>query len=70
MNPIHFDVEQYPPRVRFVMAAAWVLIAIKCVVVWWAVGRWHMPFHPMWIVAPTIAFAGLATWLWLTHREA
>ena len=52
------------------MAVAWVLIAIKCVVVWWAVERWHMPFHPMWVIAPTLAFAALATFLWVTHHEA
>ncbi len=68
--PVHLDVEQYPPRVRLVMAVAWVLIAIKCVVVWWAVERWHMPFHPMWVIAPTLAFAALATFLWVTHHEA
>ena len=51
------------------MALAWLLIAVKCSLVWWAIGRWHMPFHPLWIVAPTIVFAMLATGLWATHHE-
>lgn len=51
------------------MIVAWVLIAAKCAVVWRAIDYWHMPFHPMWIVAPTVVFAALATGLWLAHRE-
>ena len=66
-NYVH--VAQYPRRVRWVMAIAWLLIVVKCVVVWWAVGHWNMPFHPLWIVGPTLAFAALATGLWLTHVE-
>ncbi len=67
--PHYFDVAQYPRRVRWVMSIAWLLIALKCLLVWWAIGHWNMPFHPMWIVGPTLAFALLATGLWLTHRE-
>lgn len=56
-------------RVRWFMAIAWIAILIKCVLVTWAVDRWHMPFHAAWVVAPTLAFAALATGLWLVHRE-
>jgi hypothetical protein len=66
---IDLDGPQYPARVRWVMGIAWMLIAIKCVVVWWAIEHWQMPFHPLWIIAPTLAFGGLATILWLTHQE-
>jgi multidrug transporter EmrE-like cation transporter len=64
---------QTPPRfqkgmVRF-MGLAWLIVGVKCSVIWWAMLRWHVPFHPIWIVAPTIVFAGLATMLWLTHHE-
>lgn len=68
-SPIHFNVAQYPLRVRWIMAVAWLIIIVKCFLVWWAVGYWHMAFHPLWVVAPTIIFAALATGLWLTHRE-
>ena len=67
--PLNFAVAQYPRRVRWIMAVAWALIATKCALVWWAIGHWHMPFHPLWIVGPTLAFAALATGLWLTHHE-
>jgi hypothetical protein len=67
--PLHIDVAQYPRRVRWFMAIAWVAILVKCVLVWWAMGHWHVPYHPMWIVGPTLAFAALASALWLTHYE-
>ena len=51
------------------MGIAWMIILVKCVVVWWAIERWQMPFHPAWIIAPTIAFAGLASLLWMTHAR-
>lgn len=51
------------------MAAAWLLIAAKCVLVSWAIAHWHVPLHPAWIVAPTLVFATLATALWLTHTR-
>jgi len=67
--PIHVNVAQYPRRVRWIMAAAWVLILVKCVLISWVVERYHMPFNAAWIIAPTLVFAGLATVLWLTHQE-
>jgi hypothetical protein len=51
------------------MAAAWLVILAKCVWVWWAVGHWHLPVHPLWIVAPTLVCAALATALWLAHER-
>jgi hypothetical protein len=65
----YVDVAQYPRRVRWIMAGAWLLIVVKCVLVWWAVDHWHMAFHPLWVVGPTLLFAGLATGVWLTHHE-
>ena len=67
--PFHVNVAQAPRSVRWVMAIAWVLILLKCVLVYWAINHWRMPFHAMWIIGPTIAFAALATGLWLAHRE-
>jgi len=68
-SPLPIDFAQSPRRVRWFMGIAWVLIVVKCVVVWWAMGHWQVPFHPMWIVGPTVAFATLASALWLTHQE-
>ncbi len=66
--PLTFNIAQYPPSVRRFMGIAWVVIAIKCVVIWWAMVHWHVPLHPMWIVGPTLVFASLASVLWVTHR--
>ena len=65
--PLHIDIAQYPVRSRWLMGAAWIAILGKCAGVWWAVEHWHMPFHPAWIVVPTLVFAGLASMLWATH---
>lgn len=51
------------------LGAVWLLILAKCALVWWAMVRWHVPFHPAWIVLPTLLFAGLATLLWLTADD-
>jgi len=67
--PVHIDVVQYPSRVRWFVAIGWSLIAVKCTLIWWAMVHWSVPFHPMWIVGPTLMFALLATALWLTHHE-
>lgn len=70
MNPhVRFDLAHYPRRIRWVMGITWLLITVKCTLIWWAIGYWHVPFHPLWIVGPTLAFAILATSMWLTHRE-
>ncbi len=68
-SPFHIDVAQYPNRVRWFMVMAWALIALKCVLVWWAINHWQVPFHPLWIVGPTLVFAALATVIWLTHHR-
>jgi len=51
------------------MGVAWALILIKCILVTWAVGHWHMPFNAGWVTAPTVIFAALASGLWLVHRD-
>lgn len=67
--PIYSTVAQYSRRMCWFMAAAWVVIAVKCALVWWAMAHWSVPFHPLWIVGPTLAFAALATMLWMTCHD-
>lgn len=70
MKPlVHPEAARYPTRARWVVTLAWLLIALKCWAVWWAIGYWHVPFHPFWIIGPTVMFAAMATALWLTHHE-
>lgn len=69
MTPtLHIDLAQYPRRVRWFMGLAWLIIMVKCVFVWWAMNHWSVPFHPLWVVGPTITFAALASVIWLTHH--
>jgi hypothetical protein len=68
-SPVHIDLGQYPARVRWFMGIIWALILVKCVVLWWAMIHWSVPLHPLWIVAPTLVFAALATVIWMTHHR-
>jgi hypothetical protein len=68
-SPVHIDLAQYPARVRWFMAIIWAVILAKCAVIWWAMLHWSVPMHPLWIVAPTLVFAALATAIWLTHHR-
>ena len=54
---------------RWFLGVAWLAIAVKCAVVWWASPHYHVPIHPMWIIGPTLFFAGWVTVLWTTHHE-
>jgi hypothetical protein len=52
------------PRIERLLWLCWGLITIKCVVVFWAVRHYTIPFSPYWVVGPTIIFALLATALY------
>ena len=67
--PLYQNIARYPRRVRWFMTIAWVLIAMKCVLVWWAMNHWNVPFHPLWVIGPTLMFAALVTAIWATHEE-
>lgn len=43
----------------------WILIAIKCLLVHWAVVYWAMPFHSAWVWAPTLFAAAICTIVFL-----
>jgi hypothetical protein len=58
-------VSPVPERMHRFMAVAWLLVLAKCALIWWAIGHWHVPFHPLWVVGPTLLFAVLATGAWL-----
>jgi hypothetical protein len=62
------EVRTVPNMVWFLLAA-WALIFAKCAVVFWAIGRWHVPFHANWVIIPTLLTAVLAIGLWLALRE-
>jgi len=43
------------------MLAGWLLIALKCWLVVWAVGHYNVPVNPLWVTLPTVIFAGVCT---------
>ncbi len=49
------------PRVERTILICWVLIAIKHVLVIWAVHHYPVPFHQLWINFPTWALGVMAT---------
>jgi len=68
-HSLHLDEGRYPAKVRWFLAAAWLVILAKCAAVWWAVGYWRVPFSAAWVIVPTLIFAALATALWLGLRD-
>jgi hypothetical protein len=47
--------------VERLILAGWLLIVVKCFVVIWVMDHWAVPFHPYWIIVPTILMAALGT---------
>jgi hypothetical protein len=50
------------PRAEKVILLCWVLIAVKHVAVIWAVARYAVPFHQLWVNFPTFLLGLVATW--------
>lgn len=49
------------PRVEKLLLVCWLLIAVKCALVVWLVGKYHMNFDPLWVNAPTVMCGLLCT---------
>lgn len=57
------------PRVEKFICICWLLIAVKHVLVIWAVQHYAMPFHQLLVNAPTWVFGVIATAVYY-RREA
>jgi hypothetical protein len=55
-------------KLERLLIACWILIAIKSVVVAWAVPHYHVPFSALWVIIPTVAFASLCTGVYCWRR--
>ncbi|MEN9841407.1 MAG: hypothetical protein RL376_1207 [Verrucomicrobiota bacterium] len=51
-------------RSEWVLAIGWVLILAKSIAVYWLCDRYAVPVNPWWVIAPTLAFAGVCTGLY------
>lgn len=58
------------PRVERFILNCWVLIALKHVAVIWVVHHYAVPFHQLWVNAPTwlLAFIATAAYYWQCRR--
>lgn len=54
-------------RVEALIGICWGLIVLKTFAVVWVVHHYAMPFSPMWVIAPTVtmAFVATAAYYWL-----
>jgi hypothetical protein len=57
------------PRVEKIILICWLLIAVKHVAVIWAVHHYHVPFHQLWVNAPTFLLGLLATLVYYRTPE-
>ena len=48
-------------KVERMLLTCWVLILFKSWFVLWLFPHYHIPINPLWVIAPTVAFASLIT---------
>jgi len=72
-NPHGLSAEELSARRRarmdMVIGLCWGLIVLKTFAVVWIVNHYNMPFNPMWVVAPTVSMAFVATSLYYWIRD-
>jgi hypothetical protein len=61
--------EAVNPRLERLILFCWGLIAVKHIAVIWAVHHYAVPFHQLWINAPTFLLGLLATLAYYYWRE-
>lgn len=67
----HVQVTRKRPRnpgVERLLWLGWALIVGKSILVWWACSHYPVPFHPFWIILPTVAFAALCTAVYVWRK--
>jgi hypothetical protein len=61
--------ETSSPAVERLILVCWLLIAVKHVAVIWAVSRYQVPFHQLWVNFPTWLFGVLATGVYFLRER-
>lgn len=64
---VRAPVRRDPRTLRFILGC-WALIAVKHGLVIWAVWRYPVPFHQLWVNFPTWLLGVLATGIYLGRR--
>jgi hypothetical protein len=52
-------------RLERLIGVCWIVIVLKSLAVVWLFDRYHVPVNPLWVIAPTVVFAGLCTAVYL-----
>lgn len=63
------NIQKTSPTMSRLLVVGWGLIAIKSGVVWWACDHYALPFHPLWVIGPTVTFAALCTGVYLYAKR-
>jgi hypothetical protein len=61
--------ERREPRVEWLIAICWLLIAAKHVFIIWACRTYPVPFHQLWINFPTWMLGALATGIYFARTR-
>ncbi len=56
-------------RMELLLIIGWALIVVKSVVVIWAIKKYAVPIHPLWVIGPTVAFALLCTGVYFWRND-
>jgi len=59
--------ERPSPQVERLIFICWILIAVKHVLIIWACRHYPVPFHQLWVNAPTWLAGVLATGIYYWH---
>lgn len=57
------------PQIERLLWWSWALIALKSALIFWACAHYPVPFSPLWVVLPTVAFALLCTVIYFASRR-
>lgn len=64
--PRHTETDRRTERLLLI---CWIVIALKCALVAWAVPHYHVPFSPLWVIVPTLVFAVIVTVVFYLWRD-
>jgi hypothetical protein len=55
-------------RVQRLLFWGWIVILLKCLVTFWLIQRYQLPFNGWWIAAPSLAAAAVCSYLYRPQR--
>jgi len=65
-------IHEHPPsdrKTERLLLICWIVVALKCALVAWAVPHYHIPFSALWVIVPTLIFMATVTAAFYIFRE-